>query len=55
MKMARKEAHSSFLKNSVMELECRYCSNSLSVRGMKAILLADVNVQLYSTDFPPKG
>ncbi|KAI8379260.1 protein FAM72, partial [Radiomyces spectabilis] len=31
---------------------CRHCKVKVCVRGMKAILLADMNVELYSTDTP---
>ena len=37
------------------ELRCRLCDQMLCVRGMKAILLADRSVELYSTDLPPPG
>lgn len=34
-------------------LTCRSCGQELCNRGMKAILLADTKVELYSTDCPP--
>ncbi|KAJ3368244.1 Protein fam72b [Allomyces arbusculus] len=37
----------------VCKLECRYCRTPVCNRGMKAILLADAGVELFSTDFPP--
>ncbi|KAG0260223.1 Protein fam72a [Mortierella polycephala] len=34
-------------------MDCRYCSAVVCLRGMKAMLLADTTVELYSTDYPP--
>lgn len=34
-------------------LRCRFCAQVLSARGMKAVLLADTDVDLFSTDIPP--
>ncbi|TPX50668.1 hypothetical protein SeMB42_g01184 [Synchytrium endobioticum] len=42
-----------FRSKIVCELKCRYCSSGVCRRGMKAILLADMNIELYSTDLPP--
>ncbi|MEE6493562.1 hypothetical protein FKM82_016888 [Ascaphus truei] len=42
-----------FKNRSVSVLCCRFCQQGLSVRGMKAILLADTNQEMYSTDIPP--
>ncbi|KAI7872792.1 FAM72 protein-domain-containing protein [Spinellus fusiger] len=39
----------------VYRLHCRHCSGRLSVRSMKAILLADTRVELYSTDLPSRS
>ncbi|KAI8980398.1 protein FAM72 [Pilobolus umbonatus] len=36
----------------VYRLTCRHCSSSVCARGMKAILLADTAVELFSTDTP---
>jgi len=47
--------HSSFKSKSVCQLNCRYCQGILCRRGMKAILLADTRVELYSTDAAPIG
>lgn len=47
--------HSSFKSKSVCQLTCRYCQGILCRRGMKAILLADTRVELYSTDTVPIG
>lgn len=48
-------AHSHFRYKIVCRLECRFCQNTVCHRGMKAILLADTKVELYSTDMPPSG
>eukprot|EP00049_Salpingoeca_infusionum_P006994 m.113829 g.113829 ORF g.113829 m.113829 type:complete len:207 (-) comp13528_c0_seq2:162-782(-) len=37
----------------VQDLHCASCSTMLCRRGMKALLLADVSTQLYSSDMPP--
>jgi sulfatase maturation enzyme AslB (radical SAM superfamily) len=42
-----------FRSKAVCQLNCRYCSQDVCKRGMKAILLADMAVELYSTDVPP--
>ena len=47
--------HPSFKWKPVYNLECVFCQSTLCVRGMKAILLADTRVELYSTDLPPQG
>ncbi|XP_071494724.1 protein FAM72A-like [Diadema setosum] len=47
--------HSSFKKKPVVYLFCRYCNSCICKRGMKAVLLADTNVELYSTDAPCSG
>lgn len=44
-----------FRTKVVCLLGCRHCSNLVCKRGMKAILLADMNVELFSTDAPPTG
>ncbi|CAO3639973.1 unnamed protein product [Cunninghamella echinulata] len=36
----------------VYNLFCRHCNNNVCTRGMKAILLADTQIELYSTDIP---
>ena len=50
--MPRKPLHPSFRKKCVMKLNCRFCGNCVCMRGMKAILLADNSVELFSTDEP---
>ncbi|KAI8491217.1 protein FAM72A-like [Branchiostoma floridae] len=49
----KRDLHPTFAKKRVLELECRYCLSFLCGRGMRAILLADTNIELYSTDLPP--
>lgn len=39
----------------VCRLNCRFCDRLLCVRAMKAILLADTKVELFSTDAPPSS
>lgn len=51
--MPRKNLHPTFQKKRVVELTCRFCGNVVCDRGMKAILLADTAVELFSTDMPP--
>jgi hypothetical protein len=41
------------MAKTVCILYCKYCRSSLTNRGMRAILLGDTNVELYSTDLPP--
>ncbi|KAG0241601.1 Protein fam72a [Mortierella sp. GBA43] len=38
---------------TVFRIDCRYCSAVVCLRGMKAMLLADTSVELFSTDHPP--
>ncbi|ORX70524.1 hypothetical protein DL89DRAFT_266727 [Linderina pennispora] len=45
-------AHPSRSK-SVCRLYCRYCHNNVCSRGMRALLLADNRIELFSTDMPP--
>ncbi|KNC69614.1 hypothetical protein SARC_17872, partial [Sphaeroforma arctica JP610] len=42
-----------FEAKAVCTITCRFCESELSDRGMRAILLGDTNVELYSTDLPP--
>lgn len=39
----------------VYKLNCTYCGYILSHRAMKAILLADTKIELFSTDLPPQA
>lgn len=42
------------LRNKVVyQLRCLYCMQRVCHRAMKAILLADTKIELYSTDIPP--
>lgn len=42
------------LRNKIVyQLECAYCCQRVCHRAMKAILLADTKIELYSTDIPP--
>jgi hypothetical protein len=47
--------HPSFRSKAVCVLDCTYCKNDICNRGMKAILLADTSVELYSTDDVTRG
>ncbi|XP_016830500.1 protein FAM72A isoform X2 [Cricetulus griseus] len=42
-----------FKDRCVSILCCKFCKQVLSCRGMKAVLLADTDIDLYSTDIPP--
>ncbi|KAI8906380.1 protein FAM72, partial [Gorgonomyces haynaldii] len=44
-----------FRSKVVCILSCKHCQVEVCRRGMKAILLADMNVELFSTDAPPFG
>lgn len=44
-----------FRTKIVCNLNCTHCHVGVCRRGMKAILLADTNVELFSTDLPPFG
>ncbi|KAF9937437.1 Protein fam72a [Mortierella alpina] len=47
--------HPQFRAKAVCRLTCKSCLSDVCMRGMKAILLADSRVELYSTDRPPRG
>jgi hypothetical protein len=47
--------HPNFRRKTVCSVSCKYCEVNITVRGMKAILLADTRVELYSTDNLAKG
>ncbi|XP_071961656.1 protein FAM72A-like [Antedon mediterranea] len=47
--------HPSFKNKRVMKLLCKFCDSCICTRGMRAVLLSDTNVHLYSTDMPPLG
>jgi hypothetical protein len=44
-----------FRSKAVCVLDCKHCDSEVCRRGMKAILLADMNIELFSTDSPPYG
>lgn len=48
-------ARPQFRAKVVCELECLHCKTRVCDRGMKAILLADMAVELFSTDTPPES
>lgn len=44
------------LRNKIVyKLNCAYCKNPVCDRAMRAILLADTKIELFSTDIPPKA
>ncbi|KXS15868.1 hypothetical protein M427DRAFT_496356 [Gonapodya prolifera JEL478] len=45
--------HPQFRSKPVVELECSHCTSRVCGRGMRAILLGDTRVELFSTDLPP--
>ena len=46
----------SALRNKIVyRLQCLYCTTPVCERAMRAILLADTKVELYSTDIPPRA
>jgi hypothetical protein len=47
--------HPTFRKKSVCILDCKFCKTDICQRGMKAILLADTRVELFSTDYIVPG
>ncbi|KAI9164417.1 hypothetical protein H9P43_008268 [Blastocladiella emersonii ATCC 22665] len=49
---APSQLHPQFRSKPVARLSCRHCARVVCTRGMKAILLADTRVELYSTDSP---
>ncbi|XP_078803838.1 protein FAM72A isoform X2 [Oryzias latipes] len=46
-------SNASFKNKCVAQVNCIFCENLLCTRGMKAVLLADTEVELFSTDIPP--
>lgn len=44
-----------FRSKIVCLINCKHCKTQVCRRGMKAILLADMNVELFSTDSPPQN
>ena len=49
------EGRDNFNERAVVELNCKFCHTSLTLRGMKANLVADNSVELFSTDCPIIG
>jgi hypothetical protein len=47
--------HPQFKSKAVCKLYCKFCKAPVCNRGMKAILLGNTKVELYSTDHPPAG
>jgi FAM72 protein len=47
--------HPQFRSKTVCRLFCTHCDSALCERGMRAILLGNINVELFSTDIPPQG
>lgn len=47
--------HPAFQTKTVVKLECKYCERRICARGMRALLIADAKVELYSTDLPPEN
>jgi hypothetical protein len=47
--------HPQFRSKAVCILYCSHCSTKLCQRGMRAILLGNSNVELFSTDRQPGG
>ncbi|KAM9534676.1 protein FAM72A-like isoform 2-T2 [Salvelinus alpinus] len=46
---------SNFKNKCVTQVNCIYCESLLCTRGMKAVLLADTEIELFSTDIPPNS
>ncbi|KAJ1550998.1 Protein fam72a [Nowakowskiella sp. JEL0078] len=47
--------HPQFRSKTVCKLFCKACGELMCLRGMKAILLGNAKVELFSTDIPPNG
>lgn len=49
-------ASNTALRNKIVyRLNCAYCCTPVCERAMRAILLADTKIELYSTDIPPRA
>ncbi|XP_037106904.1 protein FAM72A [Syngnathus acus] len=46
-------SNANFKNKCVAQVNCIFCDSVLCTRGMKSVLLADSEVQLFSTDIPP--
>ncbi|KAH6574948.1 hypothetical protein BASA62_002208 [Batrachochytrium salamandrivorans] len=47
--------HPQFRSKAVCKLFCHHCESLICLRGMRAILLGNAEVELFSTDTPPNG
>lgn len=45
-----KSISSTFRNEDVYALDCMYCCSAVCERGMKSFLIADEEIELYSTD-----
>ncbi len=53
---AANAGNTSALRNKIVyRLQCLYCTTPVCERAMRAILLADTKIELYSTDIPPRA
>ncbi|TNN63300.1 Protein FAM72A [Liparis tanakae] len=48
-------SNANFKNKCVTQVNCTFCDSLLCTRGMKAVLLADTEVELFSTDIPPNS
>ncbi|XP_039972456.1 protein FAM72A isoform X2 [Xiphias gladius] len=48
-------SNANFKNKCVTQVNCIFCDSLLCTRGMKAVLLADTEVELFSTDIPPNS
>ncbi|CAL8379607.1 unnamed protein product [Boreogadus saida] len=46
-------SNANFKNKCVTQVNCVFCGSLLCTRGMKAVLLADAEIELFSTDIPP--
>merc|ERR1719354_684468 len=53
MSSSNPSIHPQFRSKAVCSLSCNHCATDICRRGMKAILLGDTRMELYSTDIPP--
>ncbi|XP_050413191.1 protein FAM72A [Patella vulgata] len=53
--MSKDELHPAFRKKIVYNLDCNACGMTLCRRGMRAFLLSDTKIKLFSTDIPEFG
>ncbi|XP_071375023.1 protein FAM72A isoform X2 [Centroberyx affinis] len=48
-------SNANFKNKCVTQVNCIFCDSLLCTRGMKAVLLADTEIELFSTDIPPNS